>query len=340
MEDSTFDISESIDFSNIEHVIIHPFIRDGGISREALNSHRRQLGLGPSKNLISSNAFQLPEMVASYDFSIYKDKLLPPQEDIYPFLNILDLVNPYCDDYDINRTPRKPIPKRGTDNTATSQLNTLHRLGERREHTSTRRYRGNRALSRNRSADIPNEMNCRLWIAKLPPNCTITDLLKEVRDVGPIYATHIVPPLIHDSPTRSRASIPTSAASLTFFTASAANLFLLRHMIHPFTVGGYTTTISRHRVRTKPAPVDGQSRVLVITGDPEVVNPEKLTQLLIERWNIRFDTDSMEYTQGQQSNEIVWAFGSFRAQAQAVYIRLSQYSEKEVNIRYDSDPCA
>ncbi|KAI1089130.1 hypothetical protein F5B19DRAFT_495660 [Rostrohypoxylon terebratum] len=138
----------------------------------------------------------------------------------------------------------------------------------------------------------------------------------------------------------TKVNIPTSAASLTFFTASAAQTFLLLHSLHPFTVRGYATTVSRHRIRTKPAPVDGQSRVVAITGDPELVNPEMLTYLFIEKWNIRFDTDFLKFTPGKESNEVVWGFGSFRAQAQAAYIRLSQHAANSVTIRYKPDPCS
>ncbi|KAI0884381.1 uncharacterized protein GGS22DRAFT_189510 [Annulohypoxylon maeteangense] len=288
-----------------ENITINSSFNDGGFSLEALNLHRRRLGLDPSQNLIGSGLSRMPE------------------GELFPFLSIISPTRPYNDE---NGDP---------DGLLSSSISAENIISD-RDYPPAPRYRGNRALSRNRSADIPHEMNCRLWIAGLPPNCTVSELLREVRDIGPVYATHIVPPLIHGT----KVNIATSAASLTFFTASAAHMFLLRHSVYPFTVCGYTTCVSRHRIRTKPVPVDGQSRVLLITGDPEIVNPETLTSLFVEKWNIRFETDFMKYTPGKGCNEIVWAFGSFRAQAQAAYIRLSQYPSRNITILYKPDPCA
>ncbi|KAI1097242.1 hypothetical protein F4804DRAFT_328160 [Jackrogersella minutella] len=180
-------------------------------------------------------------------------------------------------------------------------------------------------------------MNCRLWISGLPPTCTVKQLLSQIRGIGPVYAVHIVPPQIDN--TTSKTSISTSAASLTFFSEDAANKFLLRHDQQPITVGGYTIYIVRHRIRTKSFPADGQSRVLVISGNPEIVTPEHLTHLFSEEWNIRFDTEYVEFRQGHVTNEIVWAFGSFRAQAQAAYLFLSDLSREGISVHYAPDPC-
>ncbi|KAI1458459.1 hypothetical protein F4805DRAFT_456799 [Annulohypoxylon moriforme] len=303
------------------HVIINPPIRDGGASLEALNQHRRRLGLGPTTNLVSSGTSRPAESPTSHGSNTHHDIRRQQTEELFPFLSLVSPAHPYSgDNIDI---PRRAIPQPSSADTESrlSGSDTPSRLEEGRRYSPAWRYRGDRALLRNRSADIPDEKNCRLWISGLPPNCTIPELLKEIKGVGPIYATHIVPPLINGA-----VSIPTSAASLTFFTAGAAHIFLLRNTIHPFTVGGYTTSVSRHKIRAKAAPIEGQSRVLVITGDPEIVNPEKLTSLFTETWDIRFDTDFMRYTPGKESNKIVWAFGSFRAQSQAIHIRLRRLS--------------
>ncbi|KAI1415333.1 hypothetical protein F5Y13DRAFT_8030 [Hypoxylon sp. FL1857] len=206
------------------------------------------------------------------------------------------------------------------------------------------RYLGNPTLERNRSADIPDEKNCRLWITGLPPDCTVSDLLGAIRDVGPVYASYVVPP--PDKDNKHGRSIRTSAASLTFFDESAANRLLLKHSVHRFTVGGYITTVSRHRIRTEAVPVGRKSRVLVIRGNPEVVRPENLARLCSDVWNIRYDTDFMEYRPGKESNEIVWAFGSYRAQAQAVYWALdkpwdglSKEEAETVTVNFAPDPC-
>ncbi|KAI1138686.1 hypothetical protein F5Y05DRAFT_418912 [Hypoxylon sp. FL0543] len=206
------------------------------------------------------------------------------------------------------------------------------------------RYRGNPTLKRNRSADIPEEMNCRLWITGLPPTCTVSDLLGAIRDIGPVYASYVIPPPANVQ--KNGRTIRTAAASLTFFTETAANRFLARHSVHRFTVGGFITTVGRHRIRTEPILVGRKSRVLVIRGNPKIVTPENLARLCAEVWNIRYDTDSLEYRPGEESSEIVWAFGSYRAQAQAVHwaidkpwAGLSKEEAETVTVNFGPDPC-
>ncbi|KAI0834604.1 hypothetical protein F5Y06DRAFT_300456 [Hypoxylon sp. FL0890] len=206
------------------------------------------------------------------------------------------------------------------------------------------RYRGNPSLERNRSADIPDEMNCRLWITGLPPTCTVSDLLGAIKDIGPVYASYVVPP--PNDYKKNGKSIRTAAASLTFFTEIAANRFLARHSVHRFTVGDHITTVGRHRIRTAPVPVGRKSRVLVIRGNPEIVTPERLARLCLESWNIKYDTDFIKYRPGKESSEVVWAFGSYRAQAQAVYWAidkpwdgLTKEQAETVTVNFAPDPC-
>lgn len=49
-------------------------------------------------------------------------------------------------------------------------------------------YRGNPMSPRNRSADIPIELNTSVWITNLPPHCTYSDLLSTIRDTGKIVS--------------------------------------------------------------------------------------------------------------------------------------------------------
>ncbi|OTA86502.1 hypothetical protein M434DRAFT_153235 [Hypoxylon sp. CO27-5] len=206
------------------------------------------------------------------------------------------------------------------------------------------RYLGNHALERNKSADIPDEMNCRLWITGLPPACTVSDLLRSIRGIGPVYASYVVPPPKNDK--KHGDSIRTSAASLTFFTVAATDRFLQRHAIHRFTVGDHITTVGRHRIRTAPIPAGRKSRVLVIRGNTKIVTPENLARLCAGPWDIRYDTDFIKFRPGLASNEILWGFGSYRAQAQAVYwaidkpwAGLSKEEADTVTVNFAPDPC-
>ncbi|KAF2968155.1 hypothetical protein GQX73_g5424 [Xylaria multiplex] len=197
-------------------------------------------------------------------------------------------------------------------------------------------YQGNTRLSRNICALIPEELNCRLWITGLPPNCTVHELLAHIRGIGPVYACHINEPTI----TGSRIW-PTSAASLTFFTADAANYFLACDAVRPFTVDGYVTNIVRHRIRTESIPVDGRSRVLRIIGNANIVQPDYLRRIFSDLWHIRFDTDYIRLVDNGSHgvNEIIWAFGSFRAQAHVIHMKINRYFANHAQAVYIVDPC-
>ncbi|KAI1814107.1 hypothetical protein GGS20DRAFT_577117 [Poronia punctata] len=250
---------------------------------QCLNGYRKGLGLGPSPNLISSQAFQPP-----------------------------------------NRIIRREC----------AHVITPNHLPNRTRKTSSA-YQGDPNLPRNVCAAIPDELNCRLWITGLPPTCTIRQLLSSIKGIGPVYACHVNEP-IATGPKK----FDTAAASLTFFTAEAATRFLERHEVKPFEVEGYVTTMTRHRIRTEPVPVNGRSRVLLIVGDPRVVTVENLSRIFTEEWNIRFDTEFVHFRRGQDQNQIHWAFGSFRAQAQAIHANINRHQlGNGVQAMYRADPC-
>ncbi|GAW18088.1 hypothetical protein ANO14919_075590 [Xylariales sp. No.14919] len=197
-------------------------------------------------------------------------------------------------------------------------------------------YQGNVLLRRNICAAIPDELNCRLWITGLPAACTVHQLLECIRGIGPVYACHI------NQPNSTGPKIwETAAASLTFFTADAANRFLEWNAVQPFTVAGHVTKIVRHRIRTESVPVNGRSRVLRIVGDAEIVQPNYLHRLFSGDWQIRFDTDYIQFTAGEGggSNEIIWAFGSFRAQAHVICMKINRLFIGRVRAIYIADPC-
>ncbi|KAI0113944.1 hypothetical protein GGR51DRAFT_578207 [Nemania sp. FL0031] len=242
----------------------------------SLNEHRSRLGLPPSRNLISSPAYNME-----------------------------------------NRSRNSPA------------------------------YQGNLALRRNVPAEITDEENCRLRITGLPRDCTVHQLLGSIRDIGPVFASHIIhpsssPPLQLDSAT-DLSIWETAAASLTFWSAPAANEFLRRHDARPFTVENHQTRVIRHRIRTESVDVNGQSRVLRIVGDPSVVNPDHLERVFSYDWQIVYDTDYVQFNRnfgGGYSNEVIWAFGSFRAQAHTVHKNINRCFAGRAQAVYMADPCA
>lgn len=161
-----------------------------------------------------------------------------------------------------------------------------------------------------------------------------SQFLGSIRGIGPVYACHLT------DPTQGGPKIwETAAASLTFFTADAANKFLARHAIDPFTVGGHKTKIIRHRIKTRGSAVNGRSRVLRIVGHPLIVDPEYLHRVITQEWGVRYDTDTMQHTPGAETSEIIWAFGSFRAQAHIIYGNINKYFMGHARAIYVADPC-
>ncbi|KAI0381911.1 hypothetical protein F5Y04DRAFT_280558 [Hypomontagnella monticulosa] len=313
-----------------KRVLIQAVVHDPRVSRDTLNSYRRQLGLGPSSNLVYNPAPETPVTQNRENDDVYRHPHYQEEEEAVasPYYTA-DEIQPHNDD---------PSEPEGSERQRSFSIKKTAGWGRqpsdsisntRRPPTS--RYLGNHSLARNRCADIPDRLSCRLWITGLPPDCTVSKLLGSIRGMGPVYATHMNGPEFPK---------PTSAASLTFFAASSANQFLLWHSLHPFTIDGYTTKVVRHRVKTESFPVDGQSRVISIRGSREIVNPDFLKELFSKRWGIEYTTDFLEYRPGKEISEIVWAFGSWRAQANGAYIGLRNHFADYVTVKYLPDPCS
>ncbi|KAI1131212.1 hypothetical protein F5Y10DRAFT_262393 [Nemania abortiva] len=197
-------------------------------------------------------------------------------------------------------------------------------------------YQGNPTLTLNKPAPIDESENVRFWVTGLPPDITATELLGGIRGVGSVFAINLVKPQPPEGVDDKRQRVRTAAASITFFSVKAGNAFMAKTL----RFGEHEAVIRRNRILTAPMPRDGRSRVIVIEGDSGLVNPESL-ELLAESWGIRYITDSITYTSiGEKRNRVFWAFGSFRAQAHAVYLRIRTELAGEVYVRYGTDPCA
>ncbi|KAL2128952.1 hypothetical protein VTI74DRAFT_8419 [Chaetomium olivicolor] len=176
-------------------------------------------------------------------------------------------------------------------------------------------YRGDPDVARNQSAPIREEESCSLWIVGLAPDLTTHELLSGIHNIGRVYATHINPPV----PERGHTL---SAAKVVFFERTAAELFY-----KTFAPTGYWTPRNPHlrarvtwnRIRSAEVDVGGtRSRVLLISGPPQVVNEDYL--------RIYFDTkfeyqiDQIIYRGANPAGTRVlleFRFGSFRCQAES-----------------------
>lgn len=197
-------------------------------------------------------------------------------------------------------------------------------------------YQGNPTLALNKPAPIDFTQNVRFWVTGLPPKITTSELLGAIRGVGCIFATNMVKPQEPVDEYDKRRRVRTAAASITFFSVEAGKAFMKKTL----QFGEHKALIRYNRVLTAPMPRDGRSRVIIVDGHPDIVNPEYLTWL-VDSWGIHYITDSMVYTTiGETKTRVFWAFGSFRAQAHAVYLRLRTEFNGRVYVRYGIDPCA
>ncbi|KAK0743830.1 hypothetical protein B0T18DRAFT_329441 [Schizothecium vesticola] len=196
-------------------------------------------------------------------------------------------------------------------------------------------YRGNPDLERNRSAPIPPDQNCSLFITGLAPTLTTTQLLATIRDVGRVYATHI------NFPEPDRGHF-TCAAKVVFFERCAAERFYERYAGTGFHVAGTTADGSLHvgrvvwnRIRSAEQDVGGRkSRVLLISGPPSIVSEKALKVYFNTK--IQYQVDEVRTLRtyaasglgadkgGGERALVEFRFGSYRCQSEAARMALSR----------------
>lgn len=188
-------------------------------------------------------------------------------------------------------------------------------------------YRGNPDLERNRSALIPEEENCSVFITGLSPDLTTHLLLASIRNMGRIYATHINGP----EPSRGH---QTCAAKVVFFERVAAKRFFDRYQSTGFVVAGrpfYVGHVVWNRIRSGEVDVGGRkSRVLIISGPRSLVNERSLFSYFASK--IEFQVDevitaavSAAAAMGTEERALVeFRFGSYRCQAESARMALSR----------------
>ncbi|OIW31824.1 hypothetical protein CONLIGDRAFT_629510 [Coniochaeta ligniaria NRRL 30616] len=197
-------------------------------------------------------------------------------------------------------------------------------------------YRGNIYLARNRSADIPDNENCALFVIGLSPTITVTELLAAVRDTGRVYATHINSPEPHKGH-------ETCAAKLIFFERRAAERFYDRHVLgglkipgHP----GYAAKVVWNRIKSAaPDHPKNYTRVLMVAGPVRVVNPVFLTAYFKSK--LQFDIDEV-FDRGSMGDRrlVEYRFGSFRCQAEAAKMSITrEFADCGIQVWFGPDPC-
>jgi hypothetical protein len=195
-------------------------------------------------------------------------------------------------------------------------------------------YRGNIHVAKNRSADIPPNQNCALFVVGLPPTTTVTQLLTTIRDIGRVYATHINAP----EPDKGH---PTCAAKIIFFERRAAETFQAR-FAGGLQITGYPEYTARavwNRVRSaEPVSPRWHTRVLLISGPRAFVNPQSLTAYFQSK--LDFDVDEIIEHGNANWHVVEYRFGSYRCQAEVAKMALlREMAGQGVQVRFGRDPC-
>ncbi|KAH8168823.1 hypothetical protein LIA77_10949 [Sarocladium implicatum] len=194
---------------------------------------------------------------------------------------------------------------------------------------------GGQHIESNASADhlLPVE-NCALWLTNLPPRISYTSLLGAIRGFGRIWCTYINEPDSYEH--------VTAAAKVVFFKPKAATAFLKASWTAetPLVIDGYRIKVSHNRIKYPEKMHDhGESRVLIVTGHPKLVNEKTLTDFFENRFMFQMDRVRM-LAQCNYRNVLEFSFGSYRCQAQMAKLALEKdRPEGFEKAEYAEDPC-
>ncbi|KAG6063116.1 hypothetical protein E4U32_001628 [Claviceps aff. humidiphila group G2b] len=176
------------------------------------------------------------------------------------------------------------------------------------------------------------DQNCALWLTNLPPDIRVRELLSTIRNVGRVYATFINDPDGHVH--------ATAAAKLVFFTPEAAQRLLTQCLVTPLVIRGYLVKMALNRIKYAKNSMDnGESRVLIITGQADFVNTSTLTAFFQARFQFQID-DAANLMIHKGRAVVEYKFGSYRCQAQMGMksLLLDQPAGLEM-VEYGADPC-
>lgn len=186
-------------------------------------------------------------------------------------------------------------------------------------------YQGDIYLPANQSENIPDHLNCSLFIVNLPPTLTTHELLAAIHKLGPmgrVFAVHINDPEL-------QRGHPGCAAKVVFFRREVAQKFFTHCEMHGFRVNDYNARVMWNRIKTSEkshlANSDA-SRVLLIGGPPSIVNASTLTDFFHTKLEFQIDSiiTHVQGSVGVEDAVIEYRFGSFRCQAQAAKMALAR----------------
>ncbi|KND89501.1 hypothetical protein TOPH_05788 [Tolypocladium ophioglossoides CBS 100239] len=194
------------------------------------------------------------------------------------------------------------------------------------------RYHGMHTESNASIDHLPNELNCALWLTNLPADIDYPELLRSVRYIGRVYCTFI------NYPDKIRHH--TAAAKIVFFTPAAAQKLLAETWTKTLVIREHRVRASHNRIKTQETCTSGnKSRVLIITGSADFVNPANLRVWFGKRFQFHEDQFLELIKAGER---VVWEFrfGSYRCQSQMGKISLEK--DRPVGfekVEFGDDPC-
>ncbi|KAH6657119.1 hypothetical protein BKA67DRAFT_688475 [Truncatella angustata] len=201
-------------------------------------------------------------------------------------------------------------------------------------------YNGDVRNPANRPNQVPSHRNCNFWITNLPRDCTEHDLENAITNVGSIWAMYLNPP-------EPSSGLFSTAASLSFTRLSSARDFMNRSRWGGFIVNGRRACVGWNRNHIGPQTPDGhdapdRSRVLIIVGPVNIVNPAMLTEFFRRYFSYR--TTGIE-TIGQDTvgySTMEWRFARVSGQANIAASCLRGLRDQhgiDVDYFWGTDPC-
>ncbi|KAM7210908.1 hypothetical protein V8F06_013708 [Rhypophila decipiens] len=194
-------------------------------------------------------------------------------------------------------------------------------------------YRGDHRNMRHHSWNfLRDDQNCAFWLTCFPPDVTYKDVFDQIRNCGRVYCVHINNKEAHLK--------KGAAAKVVFFDEKGARRFFLRYVLN-VSHGGAGERI---KVPEQNLPAHC-SRAVRITGPRRLITYDILTSQfsLFCHYDLE-DVIKHYHPLATNLGDIEFRFGRYEAQAEAVFLALSNHSiwkghNPPVTVQYVADPC-
>ncbi|KAI0835787.1 hypothetical protein F5Y06DRAFT_305739, partial [Hypoxylon sp. FL0890] len=208
--------------------------------------------------------------------------------------------------------------------------------------THPKNRHGYRSVRGNQRTETPDHNNTSLFIMKLPPNCTVAQLLRNIRGCGKIYSASITRPTVQHV---------TAAAKLIFFDTHAANKLYNLSISRQWKVGGYLPVVAWNRVPVGFTRSKDESRVIGIYGPKSVVTQDYFELKVFSTFYYKLAEVIIHY-EDDDFRVMEFQFGSYSKQAEFAMQRIRSFGEtpslpekeralwRKVEAKYLPDPCA